>query len=84
MDKTNCQEATNLQKLLESSIIGEEIVKFYKEKNHLNTRKQKDLTHLIVDSFVQNKNKMTYNNMDEWANEIEKTFPNEKAVSMIL
>ena len=69
--------------LLQGTIKGKLIIEYYEQHKTLDTKNQKDICHLICDFVNSRKQKLTYADMQDWANSIEIAFPNEKSVSVI-
>lgn len=80
-DNNNSLEQKNLDALLKSSIRGKIVIDHYATFDNLNNKKQNELVHIIIDNFLVQRKKMSYNDMNQWANAIEQYFPNEKSVS---
>ncbi|XP_055915563.1 uncharacterized protein LOC129948541 [Eupeodes corollae] len=67
----------DLTSLLKTTIRGQLILAYYEKNANLDSKKQKDLTHCIVERFVGIGAKMSYRDMNLWANAIAETFPTE-------
>ena len=77
-------EDTDLLSLLRSSVRGKMLLSYYEQNGTLNSKNQKVLTHCIVERFVGCGTKMSYRDMNLWANAIVETFPTENKVSTYL
>lgn len=73
-----------LKSLLEDSIKGRFILAHYNQNISLNSANQKELCHIICDFHKSKTNKMSYAEMQNWANCIEHFFTNEKSVSITI
>ncbi|XP_055845493.1 uncharacterized protein LOC129911654 [Episyrphus balteatus] len=77
-------EETDLLSVLRSSVRGKMLLSYYEQNGQLNSKNQKVLTHCIVERFVGCGTKMSYRDMNLWANAIVETFPTENKVSTYL
>lgn len=73
-------KSADLSHLLKMTVKGQMILEYYKQNKHLDTKRQKYLTHCVVDRFVSKKIRMTYTDMKNWSLAIQDCFPTETAV----
>ncbi|XP_036322114.1 uncharacterized protein LOC118736122 [Rhagoletis pomonella] len=69
---------TRLINLLKSTVKGQMVLTYNEKYGYLDAKSQSTIAHCIVDRYVGNFVKMTYAEMQKWANAISEVFPKEK------
>lgn len=73
-------EKPRLQDILRNSIRGRRVLNHYKKYECLNPDLQKDLTHVIIDSFEIQDIWLNTKDLEFYANQIQHLFPTERSV----
>lgn len=80
---TLCPNSDSVTSVLQRTIKGQQVLLHYENVGKLSSTNQKDLTQCLVDFYKSKSRKMTYLEMQQWANAIEERFTNEKSVSKL-
>ncbi|XP_039970048.1 uncharacterized protein LOC120781955 [Bactrocera tryoni] len=78
----NCMDSRSLTDLLKGTVKGLLVLHFQQKNGFLDAKQQNTLCHCVIENYIGRRKKLTYGEMQKWANIICDVFPKENPISI--
>ncbi|XP_049314538.1 uncharacterized protein LOC125778917 [Bactrocera dorsalis] len=80
----NCMDSRSLTHLLKGTVKGQLVLHFQQKNGFLDAKQQNTLCHCVIENYIGRRKKLTYGEMQKWANIICDVFPKENPETYFL
>ncbi|XP_039950642.1 uncharacterized protein LOC120768147 [Bactrocera tryoni] len=80
----NCMDSRSLTDLLKGTVEGQLVLHFQQKNCFLDAKQQNTMCHCVIENYIGRRKKLTYGEMQKWANIICDVFPKENPETYFL